>query len=84
MYAALQRGFFIDSEFAPTEVGSEKEVIREPDTQPEERMESGDKGKEETILIVEDNEDIVEFLTDSLGVKYNIHAVSNGARALEN
>lgn len=75
--------FFIDSEFAPTEVGSEKEVIREPDTQPEEKMESGDKGKEETILIVEDNEDIVEFLTDSLGVKYNIHAVSNGAQALE-
>ena len=36
-----------------------------------------------TILLVEDNEEMLEFIADDLGEKYNVFKSSNGKEALE-
>jgi signal transduction histidine kinase/ligand-binding sensor domain-containing protein/DNA-binding response OmpR family regulator len=39
--------------------------------------------KSETLLIVEDNAEVTEYLTDRLSKSYNIYTAANGAEALE-
>src|SRR6185436_18593136 len=38
---------------------------------------------ESVILIIDDNTDIIEFLTDSLNSKYTVLSASNGRMAIE-
>lgn len=59
-----------------------KEVIEHKDAQTQ--QEDAPKGtKEKTLLLVEDNIDLLQYLSSSLGETYNIYQATDGQQALD-
>ncbi|NDV70153.1 hybrid sensor histidine kinase/response regulator [Dysgonomonas sp. 25] len=61
---------------------TQKEVIIEEESLKAEEEVSADKGKQISILIVDDNEEMLEFLTSSLEGEYRIKAATNAMEGL--
>ena len=88
-----------ESAYSPEEKVSDVEVINEPQTHTtnnqemytidtvnedeEENMMENNSHQKETILIVEDNPDIRQYLSDELGYSFHIQKAENGEEALD-
>jgi len=64
-------------------VTTDEDGLAAVDTAPSGRLDTPDDPSRDTILVVEDNDDLRSFLTDILSSKYNVLSASNGREGLE-
>lgn len=88
----LRRGFddsdlvddtTIHTKITPAEYADDEPADNAPEPQVPAESPAAKDGKRVTILIVEDNKDLLEFLSDILSKNYNVILAQNGKKGLE-
>lgn len=79
---SMEKGVYI-SDDRPSENSAPASAITPPDIQADASADMAPQQKREHILVVEDNDDVRDFLVSILQDEYNVLAAENGRRGLE-
>lgn len=79
---SMEKGVYI-SDDRPSENSAPASAMTPPDIQADASADMAPQQKREHILVVEDNDDVRDFLVSILQDEYNVLAAENGRRGLE-
>ena len=79
---SMEKGVYI-SDDRPSENSAPTSAMTPPDIQADASADMAPQQKREHILVVEDNDDVRDFLVSILQDEYNVLAAENGRRGLE-